>query len=149
MIPRIPICLAASAVSGIIIPHAMADTGGISATLIGENYCLHCSLVMDGDGDAACGPETCSYALRVEEALDEQGQPIKELEGVTLHYVKSEASKGLLSDEALFGEDVQIEGTVFTEEHALDVKNAELYDEFALFEELELDPTASRASARR
>jgi hypothetical protein len=130
-------------------PMVAAESKGISATLIGENYCLHCTLVMDEGSEETCGPETCSYALKVKKAKDAAGKPIEALEGITVHYIKSEAAAALTDGPNLLGQEVEVTGTAFVEERAIDVKSAAPHDVFAEFDDLIWDKPNNRASARR
>lgn len=125
-----------------------ADENRVRATIIGENYCLHCSLVMADDPEAQCGPDTCSYALKVTEAKDKEGIAIEGLEGVTLHYITSDAGNKLKTDKTLYGQDVELEGMVFLAEHAIHVEDAKLYDEFN-FDDLDISNDGNKASADR
>ena len=128
---------------------ALADDNRVRATIIGEHYCLHCSLVMDDDTTAECGPDTCSYALKVKEARDKDGKVIERVEGLTLHYISNDKRKKLLADEALIGEEVKLEGAVYIAERAIYIEEGKIHDEFAEFDEIVMLPGGNRASARR
>jgi len=135
-------------------PIALADENKMAATITGENYCLHCSLVMADTPDAECGPETCSYALKVTEAKDAEGNAIEGLAGITLHYIGGEATKTLKTDSANFGKQVEIKGTVFIAERAVDVAEATVVadaggDEFSDFDDFDFSNKGNKASARR
>jgi hypothetical protein len=106
--------------------------------------------------DAECSPETCSYALKVKEAKDADGNVIEGLAGKTLHYISGDAVKKLRTDSAMFGKQVELKGTVFMAECAIDVEEATLVadaggekDEFADFDDFDFSAGGNKASARR
>jgi hypothetical protein len=137
------------------VPAAAAGENKVAATVTGENYCLHCTLVMADKPDAECGPETCSYALKVKEAKDADGEVIAELTGATLHYINGDAAKTLRTDSAHFGKQVEVKGTVFIAERAIDVAEATLVadagsgDDFSDFDDFDFSVGGNKASARR
>jgi hypothetical protein len=128
---------------------AHADTNRVRVTIVGENYCLHCSLVMEDDSEVLRRPDTCGYAINVKAAKDEEGNAIKDLEGVTLHYLSNDASKKLGMDETFTDKEVELEGVVFIEEHAIHIDEVSLHDEFADSDNFIFDPAGNKASARR
>jgi hypothetical protein len=136
-------------------PIALADDNKVAATITGENYCLHCSLVMVDTPDAECGPDTCSYALKVTEAKDAEGNAIDGLAGITLHYIGGDATKTLKTDAAHHGKQVEIKGTVFVAERAVDVSEATIVadaggsDEFSDFDDFDFSTGGNKASAKR
>lgn len=140
------------------VPAATADGDNkVVATVTGENYCLHCALVMADNPDAKCGPDTCSYALKVKEAKDADGNVIEALKGATLHYIKTDGSKALRTDESTAGKQVEVKGTVYIAERAIDVADATIVaaaggdkkDEFADFDDFDFSAGGNKASARR
>ncbi len=138
-----------------IVPAAAADDNKVAATVTGKNYCLHCALVMADKPDAECGPETCSYALKVTEAKDADGNVIEALKGATLHYIGGETAKTLKTDTGHFGKTVEVKGTVFIAERAIDVTEATIVadaggdDDFSDFDDFDFSPGGNKASARR
>ncbi len=137
-----------------LVPVASAEDNKVAATVTGKNYCLHCSLVMADKPDAECGPESCSYALKVTEAKDADGKAIEALAGATLHYISGDAAQTLRSDSANFGKNVELKGTVFIAERAIDVAESTIVadaggDEFSDFDDFDFSPGGNKASARR
>ncbi len=137
------------------VPAAFADDNKVVATVTGENYCLHCALVMADKPDAECSPESCSYALKVKEAKDADGKVIEALNGATLHYISGDAAKTLKTDAGHFGKQVEVKGTVFIAERAIDVAEATIVadaggdDEFSDFDDFDFSAGGNKASARR
>jgi len=137
------------------VPVALADDNKVAATVTGQNYCLHCSLVMADKPEAECGPDTCSYALKVKVAKDADGKAIEALAGATLHYISGDAVKTLKTDAGHFGKQVEVKGTVFVAERAINVAEATIVadaggdDEFSDFDDFDFSGGGNKASARR
>jgi hypothetical protein len=134
---------------------AFAEDNKVAATVTGENYCLHCTLVMADKPDAECGPESCSYALKVTEAKDAEGNAIEGMKGKTLHYITSDNAKKLKTDTAMFGKTVELKGNVFVAECAIDVEESTIVtaaaggDDFSDFDDFDFSGGGNKASARR
>jgi hypothetical protein len=94
-------------------------------TLIGENYCVGCSLKKAEGAAAQCSIYGHKHALKVEKAVDSKGKEVSELKGATLHYLENDSSVELFKGEEYHGKNVIVKGNVHLEERVVDVKGVE------------------------
>lgn len=102
-------------------PAAMASQ---DVTIVGENYCLGCSLKKEQGAAAQCSIYGYRHALKVESASGADGKPIEALVGDSLHYLDNDKSAGLIKGEELHEKRVEVKGKLFGPERTLEVAEA-------------------------
>jgi hypothetical protein len=94
-------------------------------SLVGENYCLGCSLKKEQGAKAQCSVYGHRHALRVESAKGKDGQALPSLGGQSLHYLDNDQSKPLLQEEGFHKKRVEVKGRLFAAERTLEVVEAQ------------------------
>ncbi|GAB4297013.1 MAG: hypothetical protein Kow0090_12210 [Myxococcota bacterium] len=98
-----------------------AEASPIKATVEGENFCIGCALKMKSGAKAQCSLFGHRHALKVTKATDEKGKELKNLKGVTLHYLDNEKSQDLIKKQ--HGKTVKVKGVVYPDENVLEVES--------------------------
>lgn len=99
-------------------PQALANQ---ELNVIGENYCLGCSLKKEQGAKAQCSVYGHRHALRIESAKGKDGQALPGLSGQSLHYLDNDQSKPLLQEEGFHKKRVEVKGRLFAAERTLEV----------------------------
>ena len=99
-----------------------ADPEVIVATVVGENFCLGCSLKKEKGAASQCSKYGHRHALRVADATA-VGKEVPELKGWVLHYLDIDNAQPLIKDH--HGEMLTLTGKVYTEERVLEVEKLE------------------------
>ena len=105
-----------------------APKNAVKVTVTGMNYCVEAALKKAGE-TPKLGIDANRHALKVKEAIGEDGEAIARMKGRTLHYLYSETSAALSSDEAYFGKPLEITGTLYRNESVIEVTGVEVLEE--------------------
>lgn len=109
---------AAQATSAVPAPAPVATQ---PVTVVGENYCLGCSLKKEQGAAAQCSIYGHRHALKVESASGADGKSIEALVGDSLHYLDNDKSATLIKGEDFHKKRVEVKGKLFGPERTLDV----------------------------
>ena len=113
-------------VSAGLVAEEATETSGLAIAVVGNNYCVGCTLKKTKGAAAQCSIYGHQHALKVERATGEDGSTLTELAGVTLFYLENDQSTSLIKGEGTHGEKVKITGSLFVDERILQV------DEYAV-----------------
>jgi hypothetical protein len=88
------------------------------ATIVGENFCLGCSLKTEKGAAAQCSVYGHRHALKVTSATS-AGKALPEMNGWILHYLETDNGQPLIKEH--HGETVTLKGKVYGAERVLEV----------------------------
>lgn len=95
-----------------------AEPEVIVATVVGENFCLGCSLKQEQGAASQCSKYGHRHALKVTDATA-AGKELPELNGWVLHYLDTDNAQPVIKEH--HGEILTLTGKVYGEERVLEV----------------------------
>jgi len=101
-------------------PEQVGEPEVVEATVEGRNFCLGCALKKEKGAKAQCSLFGHRHSLKVNKAVDMDGNELMEMKGWVLHYLETEKSKPLIDGH--HGQEVTIEGKVYPLERVLEVE---------------------------
>jgi uncharacterized membrane protein len=90
-------------------------------TVVGTNYCVGCALKKEHGAAAQCSVYGHRHGLKVEKALDAQGQELAALKGRTLNYLENDKSTKLAKGEVFHGARVKVKGQLYESASTIEV----------------------------
>ncbi|MEK7774289.1 MAG: hypothetical protein AAB305_00185 [Candidatus Zixiibacteriota bacterium] len=90
----------------------------VEATLVGENFCVGCSLKKASGAAAQCETYGHRHALKVSAATVE-GKDVAEMKGWVLHYLDTDDAQSYIKEH--HGETVTIKGKIYAEARVFEV----------------------------
>lgn len=110
------------------------EEDGVAITVTGVNYCLLCHLAEDEAADAEHNYAKLN-ALKVQSAVNADGEAMDALVGKTLHYLPTENVLPLLAEDAHRDQVVAVSGVLFENASTLAVESFEATEDEAGDEE--------------
>lgn len=90
----------------------------VEATVVGENFCLGCSLKKEKGAAAQCSIYGHRHALKVTTATA-AGKNLPEMKGWVLHYLDTDNAQSFIKQHG--GETLTLKGKVYIDERVLEV----------------------------
>ena len=121
------IAVAATLLSGFgyVAFAAEGDTqeyASIDVRVEGQNYCVGCALGKAG-ANSSCSADGHRHAFKVTKAYDGAGKELPDLVGETINYIYN--TKGKEYTDGHHGEELQISGKLYTNQHVIDIAKVE------------------------
>ena len=110
---------------GYVAVAADGDTqeyASIDVRVEGQNYCVGCALGKAG-ANSSCSVDGHRHAFKVTKAYDGAGKELPDLVGETIHYIYN--TKGKEYTDGHHGEELQISGKLYTNQHVIDIAKVE------------------------
>ena len=96
----------------------VAQISAVEATLMGENFCLGCSLKKASGAAAQCDTYGHRHALKVSSATV-AGKDVTEMNGWVLHYLETEDAQPYIKEH--HSESVTIKGKIYADTRVFEV----------------------------
>ena len=98
------------------------EYASIDVRVEGQNYCVGCALGKAG-ANSSCSADGHRHAFKVTKAYDGAGKELPDLVGETIHYIYN--TKGKEYTDGHHGEELQISGKLYTNQHVIDIAKVE------------------------
>lgn len=98
------------------------EYAAIDVRVEGQNYCVACALHKAG-ANSSCSVDGHKHALKITKAYDSAGKELPKLKGETVHYIYN--TKGKEYTDGHHGEELQVYGKLYANEHVIDVTKVE------------------------
>lgn len=112
-------------VAAAFVPKQEARAGEAAGTkevaIVGTNHCLGCALKMEHGAKAQCSVYGHRHSLKVEKAMDAEGNNLAALQGRTLSYLENDKSAKLVKGEVFHGARVEVKGRLYEQESVIEV----------------------------
>lgn len=96
----------------------VAQADAVEATLMGENFCVGCSLKQASGAGAQCETYGHRHALKVSTATV-AGKDVAEMKGWILHYLDTDNAQSFIKEH--HGETVTIKGKIYADARVFEV----------------------------
>ena len=100
---------------------AGVPAGTKEVAIVGTNHCLGCALKKEHGAKAQCGVYGHRHSLKVEKAMDADGNELARLKGRTLGYLENDNSAKLVKGEVFHGARVEVKGRLYEQESVIEV----------------------------